>query len=596
MSGYFPDEFIDQIRSQTDIVEVIGQYVSLKKRGRNWFGLCPFHSERTPSFSVNPEMGIFKCYGCNKGGDVYTFLMEHEKLSFTQCVESLADHLGLKVPRTKKDRSEEGVTDRLVYANQFARDFYLRLLMEEEGRSALDYLKSRDLNEETIQEFGLGWAPTNREALKKAALGHGIAEETLLDAGLLSRSEETTESFDRFRGRIMIPILNPAGRTIAFGGRLLTEGEPKYLNTPETVLFHKGEVLFGLDKSRGAIRRDSRAVVVEGYMDLISLYCNGVRPVVAPMGTALTPAQALLLGRYAKEVFLLYDADKAGLRATFRGGDELLSAGLTVRVVTLPEGTDPDDFIRAEGRQAFEQLIGSAADFLDRKMEILTARTDLSITANRQRAADKLLESVARCRDNLVRNLYLKKVAEFIEAPQSVLAERLNRLIRAQTARKPRSVPMRDATTEGSTGKKAEGYLLALCLKRPDYVDKTLEQLGETPMTDPGYAEIFRALVEAKSGGMKNLIESIYEKLPETLQKLVGKLLSDGEKVEPANKVFNSCWRRIKIERIDKQLEDNRNKVEYLDNTGLMLEQMLLEKEKKQLQQGMNGAVWLSKS
>ena len=157
-------------------------------------------------------------------------------------------------------------------------------------------------------------------------------------------------------------------------------------------------------------------------------------------------------------------------------------------------------------------------------------------------------------------------------------------------------MPMRDATTEGSTGKKAEGYLLALCLKRPDYVDTTLEQLGETPMTDPGYAEIFRALVEAKSGGMKNLIESIYEKLPETLQKLVGKLLSDGEKVEPANKVFNSCWRRIKIERIDKQLEDNRNKVEYLDNTGLMLEQMLLEKEKKQLQQGMNGAVWLSKS
>ncbi len=596
MSGYFPDEFIDQIRSQTDIVEVIGQYVSLKKRGRNWFGLCPFHSERTPSFSVNPEMGIFKCYGCNKGGDVYTFLMEHEKLSFTQCVESLADRLGLKVPRTKKDRSEEGVADRLVYANQFARDFYGRLLMEEEGRPALDYLKSRGLDDQTIQDFGLGWAPVDRRVLKKAALDHGIAEETLLDVGLLSRSQKTTESFDCFRGRIMIPILNPAGRTIAFGGRLLAEGEPKYLNTQETVLFHKGEVLFGLDKSRGAIRRDSRAVVVEGYMDLISLYRNGVRPVVAPMGTALTPEQARLLGRYAKEVFLLYDADKAGLRATFRGGDELLSAGLTVRVVTLPEGTDPDDFIRAEGRQAFERLIGSAADFLDRKMEILTARTDLSVTANRQRAADKLLESVSRCRDSLVRNLYLKKVAEFIDAPQSVLAERLNRLIRAQTDRKPRPVPMRDTTTEGSTGTKAEGYLLALCLKRPEYVDKTLEQLGETPMSDPGYAEIFRALVEAKSGKRKNLIESIYEKLPETLQKLVGKLLSDGEKVEPANEVFNSCWRRIKIERIDKQLEDNRNKVEYLDNTELMHEQMLLEKEKKQLQLGMSGAAWLSKS
>ena len=243
MSRYFPDEFIDQIRSQTDIVEVIGQYVSLKKRGRNWFGLCPFHSERTPSFSVNPEMGIFKCYGCNKGGDVYTFLMEHEKLSFTQSVELLADRLGLKVPRREKASQEEDSTDRLVYANQFARDFFHRMLMEEQGRPALDYLKSRDLDEETIHLFELGWAPPDREVFKKAALEHGIDEETMLDVGLLSRSEESGESFGRFRGRVMIPILNPAGRTIGFGGRLLAEGEPKYLNTSDTVLFHKGEVI-----------------------------------------------------------------------------------------------------------------------------------------------------------------------------------------------------------------------------------------------------------------------------------------------------------------------------------------------------------------
>ena len=595
MSRYFPDEFIDQIRSQTDIVEVIGQYVSLKKRGRNWFGLCPFHSERTPSFSVNPEMGIFKCYGCNKGGDVYTFLIEHEKLSFTQSVELLADRLGLKVPRREKARQEEESTDKLVYANQFARDFYHRLLMEKQGRPALDYLKSRDLDEETIHLFELGWASPDREVLKKAALEHGIDEETLLDVGLLSRSEESGEIFDRFRGRIMIPILNPAGRTIGFGGRILAEGEPKYLNTSETLLFHKGEVLFGLDKSRGAIRRDSRAMVVEGYMDLISLYRHGFHSVVAPMGTALTPGQAVLLRRYAREVILLYDADKAGLRATFRGGDELLAAGLTVRVVTLPEAMDPDDFIRAKGRQAFEELIGSAADFLDRKMEILETRTDLGVTANRQRAADKLLESVARCRDNLVRNLYLKKVAEFIGAPQSVLAERLSRLMRTRTIRQPRV--MRESTgPESSTGEKAQRYLLALCLKHPEYVDSTIEKLGGTPLSVPEYVKIFQALVEAKSSGVKNLIESIYEKLPESLQKLVGELISEGEKVEPADEVFNSCWRRIKIEWIDKQLEDNRSKAEYLDDTELMHQQMSLEKEKKQLQQGMSGAVWLSKS
>jgi len=596
MSGYFPDDFIDQIRSQTDIVEVIGQYVGLKKRGRNWFGLCPFHSERTPSFSVNPEMGIFKCYGCNKGGDVYTFLMEHEKLSFAQCVQMLADRLGLKIPRRKKDRDREESTDRLVYANNFAREFYRELLAKSEGRPALEYLKARGLDEDTIQLFELGWAPAEYSVFKKAAMTHGIGEEDLLQAGLLSSSEETGESYDRFRGRIMIPILNPAGRTIGFGGRLLAEGEPKYLNSPETVLFHKGQVLFGLDKSRGAIRRDSRALVVEGYMDLISLYRHGVHPVVAPMGTALTPEQAILLGRYAREVFLLYDADRAGLRATFRGGDELLAAGLAVRVVTLPEGQDPDDFIRTNDRQAFDELISSAADFLDRKMEILQTRTDLEVTANRQQAADKLLESVARCRDDLVRNLYLKKVSEFIGAPQSVLAERLNRLRRSAAARQPRRPVPGRAAVEAGAGKKAERYLVALCLKYPEYVDKTLEQLGETPLSLPEYAKIFQALLEAKSAGVKNLVEAVYEKLPETLQPLVGSLLSEKEIVEPADEVFNSWWRRIKIDRINKQLETDRKKVDEEGGKSLMQENVLLEREKKRLQEELKGGRFTSKS
>jgi DNA primase len=595
MSGYFPDDFIDQIRSQTDIVEVVGQYVSLKKKGRNWFGLCPFHGERTPSFSVNPELNIFKCYGCGKGGDVYTFLMEYEKVTFAQSVELLADRLGLKIPRRKKEREQDDSYDRLVYANRFARDLYRGLLEKEQGRPALDYLEARGLDEETIQGFELGWAPVKRGALKKAALEHGITEETLLDAGLLYRSEESSETYERFRGRIMIPILNPAGTVIGFGGRLLADGEPKYLNTPDTRLFHKGEVLYGLEKTRGAIRRDSQALVVEGYMDLISLYRHGVHPVVAPMGTALTPQQAKLLGRYSKEVFLLYDADKAGLRATFRGGDELLAIGLTVRVATLPDGMDPDDFIKNKGRAAFDELIGSAVDFLDRKIEILETRTDLKIMANRQRAADKLLESVARCRDDLVKNLYLKKVSEFIGAPQSVLTERLARLMHSQTARRPRSVKGR-FVAGASTGKKAERYLLTLCLKHPEYTEKTVDRLGNTPFTLPELESIFGALLEAKSLGVKNLIEFIYNKLPETEQKQVGELLAEGDKVEPADEVFNSCWRRIKIEQVDKRLEDIRSRLGELGEKELMPEQMTLEKERKQLQQDLHGGMFAIKS
>ncbi|MEA2062386.1 MAG: DNA primase [Gemmatimonadota bacterium] len=594
MSGAFQDDFIDQIRSQADIVEVIGQYVSLKKRGRNWVGLCPFHNERTPSFSVNPEKGIYKCFGCGKGGDIYSFLMDHEKISFVQCVELLAGRLGLKVPRSKSDREEQDATGKLVYANQFARDWYKQQLTDESGSVARQYLESRGLDEETLDKFEFGWAPNAREGFKSVALQHGIAEATLIEAGLLSRAEESGATYDRFRGRIMIPILDPGARVIAFGGRILGEGEPKYLNSPETPVFHKGEVLFGLDKSRGAIRHDGRVVVVEGYMDLVSLYQGGIHPVVAPMGTALSPGQAMLLRRYAREVFLLYDADTAGLKATFRSGDELLAAGLTVRVITLPSaGMDPDDYIRAEGRQAFERLMNSAADFLDRKIEIITGKMNLEVTANRQRAADKLLETVVRCRDALVRSLYLKKVADFIEVPQSVLEERLRGLGGRSMARAPRSNAGTGVAAGSSAGEKAQRILLELCLREPDYVDRIVDKLGEEPFTVSDYGKIFRALAQLRSQGVRNLLEALYQELPEDLQKMVGMLRLEDRKEEPADEVFNSCWRRIKIERLDKQLENIRTSSVDLDNEGLMQEQISLERERKDLQQGLSGGTFL---
>ncbi|HUU30326.1 MAG TPA: DNA primase [archaeon] len=585
MGSFFPDDFIDQLRDQTNLVEIIGDYVALKKRGQNWVGLCPFHSERTPSFTVTPSKGFFKCFGCGKAGDVYAFLMEHQKLNFAQAVELLAGRLGISVPRGRYKQKEDETREKLFYSNQFAKEYYHSLLVsEDQGRRALEYLKKRGLNEEMIRKFELGWAPAGWESFKEGALGHGIEEDILLQAGLLSRSEAGGTTYDRFRERVIFPINDTQGRTVGFGGRVLDKGEPKYLNSPETPLFHKGEVLFGLDKTKGAISRESSAIVVEGYMDFLSLYANGLETMVAPLGTALTTEQARLLSRYAREAFLLYDADTAGLKATFRGGDELLEAGVAVRVITLPKGMDPDDFIRNEGRQAFGQLARNAADFLDRKIEILSARLNLEVVSEREKAAEKLLESVARCRDKLAKNLYLKKVSEFIGVPETILAERLASIRSQLSFQASRAQRFGRTETTAPGSKKSEYYLLALCVRYPDYIDLTVRHLGENPFCDPGWAAVFKALLSAKEKGARNLVEALYQSLPSGSFSLVGQLQTEDKKLEPPEQVFNSCWRQLKIGRLKKQMDEILVKLADTDDPELVKLQESLNKQKKQLQ------------
>jgi DNA primase len=592
MAAYLPDDFIDRLREQTDIVEVIGQYVSLKKRGKNWVGLCPFHSERTASFTVTHEKNFYKCFGCGAAGDVYTFLMEHQKLTFMQAVELLAERLGIQVPKIDISQKEDAEREKLFYANIFAAEYYHRLLVsEDEGRAALDYLMGRGLDHSLIENFQLGWAPRSRDSLKKTALQHGIEEQTLVDAGLLYPTEEGEESYDRFRARVLFPIRDIRGRTIGFGGRVLEEEhQPKYLNSPETALFHKGEILFGLDKARGTISRESKAIVVEGYMDLLSLHQHGLENVVAPLGTALTSDQARLLGRYAREVFLLYDADPAGLKATFRGGDELLGAGVNVRVITLPKGMDPDDFMRQKGLQAFHKLLEKASDFLDRKMEIISQRLDFEIVSEREKGAEKLLESVARCRNELVKNLYLKKSAEFIGVPETVMAERLNRISSRFVARAGKQLSP-EKLAGGRSLRKIEFYLLALCFHHPDYIEKTIVNLGDKPFRDKKIAQAFESLAEAAGKEVRNLIEALYGSLPESLYPLIGKLKEEKTNLEPHEKVFDWCWRNLKIEQIDLQIRENFIKYD-INDPELQRIQQSLRNEKLELQKNLAGAFW----
>ncbi len=323
-----PEETIEAIRAAIDIVEVVGEYVPLRRRGANWFGLCPFHEEKTPSFSVNPHLGIFKCFGCGRGGDVFAFIQQIEHVSFVEAVRMLAERAGIPLP----DGEEEADDPRpaLYHALRFAARFYFEQLTQSEaGQVARAYLKQRGIHPEAVRRFGLGYAPNAWDALLKAATEAGIRSEVLEQAGLVLPRKERGGYYDRFRHRLMFPIFSHTGRVVGFGGRLLEPDpeQPKYINTPETPVYHKGRILYGLYQARQALRTQEEAILVEGYTDVIALHQAGIEHVVATSGTALTPDQARLLARYVRRVVLLFDADAAGQQAALRSIELFLERG-----------------------------------------------------------------------------------------------------------------------------------------------------------------------------------------------------------------------------------------------------------------------------
>ncbi len=363
----FTPRFLDEIRARASLEGVVGRRVKLVRRGRELTGLCPFHQEKTPSFTVSDQKGFFHCFGCGAHGDVIGFVMRTEGLSFPEAVERLASEAGLELPRetpAERQRHETAVT--LGGVMEAAAVFFETQLKSELGRAARDYLQGRALTAETIARFRLGFAPPARGALKSALAKQGIGEALMMAAGLIIEPEGGAERYDRFRGRVMFPIRDARGRVVAFGGRILGPGEPKYLNSPETELFHKGAMLYGLDLAAAAARKVNRLIVVEGYMDVIALSQAGIAEAVAPLGTALTEMQLELLWRYAAQPVLCFDGDAAGQRAASRAVERALSrvkAGFSLRFATLPQGDDPDSLIGRGCRVAMEQVLDAAVPF-----------------------------------------------------------------------------------------------------------------------------------------------------------------------------------------------------------------------------------------
>jgi DNA primase len=454
--GTIPSETIEQIAAANDIVEVIGSYFPLKRAGANFKALCPFHQEKTPSFTVSPSRQTFHCFGCGAGGSVFRFVMDYEHTDFPSAVHKLAARVGITVVEARgaadEERQYEARRTLLKLHAEAAEWFHNNLIKREVGDAARKYLRARGITVETAKRWQLGYAPDEWDAFGSWARARGYAIGELIASGLVKMKDEgeptasqrsvsgvrtarATAGYDRFRGRMMFPIRNDVGEVIAFSGRLLKdeEGAAKYVNSPETPLFRKGNVLFGLDKSKRALIESNCAVVCEGQLDLISLFESGITNVVAPQGTAFTESQARILKRFVNEVVLCFDADTAGQKAAERSLDALLQNDLIVRVAEMPMGEDPDSLVRREGKEAFEKRIAEARDFFDYWIERETANVDLASFGAKIQLARRLAETVSHVRDPVMRGEVMTKVS----ARLGVAASDFQALVSKQKGREP---------------------------------------------------------------------------------------------------------------------------------------------------------------
>jgi DNA primase len=509
-------DLIEQIRDAGDIVALIGEHVELKRTGSDWRGPCPFHGGTHRNFSVVPKKQLYHCFVCHESGDVFTFWMKRFGLDYPSAVREIAAKVGIVVPDERQAGPDPH--EPLYSALAAAADWFARQLREhEEAAAAREYLVRRAIEDATRDEYQLGYAPYRGEAIRDALSALGISDEVQREVGLLVAREDGT-LVPRFRGRLIFPIADVRGRVVGFGGRVLGDGEPKYLNSPETPLFHKGALLYGLDRARGAIRTSSLAVLVEGYVDAIRLHTAGIQNVVAPLGTACTPEQAKVLRRYTKQVALCYDADLAGLRATFRAGDELLRQGASVSVVTLPPGEDPDTLVRAKGPEAFRALLEQALDLFDRKIQLLEKKGHFGSLEGRRKALDRLLPTIRAAADPITRELYIARAAERANVPRTVLEQEAGRLDARATPWPPaRGGPHAESQAARPLQEIPSERLLAhLMLLDPRWVARVRAELPADGFRHPLYREIAGALYAGAARPASVEAAALWERLAST--------------------------------------------------------------------------------
>lgn len=562
----YSDDIIEEVRMKNDIVDVISQYVKLTRRGSSYFGLCPFHNEKTPSFSVTPSKQMYYCFGCGAGGNVFNFVMEYENYSFGEALSHLADRAGVQLPRieySSEAREKAKQRETLLEINRQAAQYFYYQLRRESGQIGYRYLMDRGLSDETIRKFGLGYSDKFSDDLYKFLKGKGYGDDQLRDSGLFN-VDERHGMYDKFWNRVIFPIMDVNNRVIGFGGRVMGDGKPKYLNSPETKIFDKSRNLYGLNVARTS--RKPYLILCEGYMDVISMHQSGFTNAVASLGTSLTSGHASLLKRYTQEVLLLYDSDEAGVKAALRAIPILREAGINSRVVDLKPHKDPDEFIKTEGAEAFQQRLDQARDSFMFRVSVSEKDFPMEEPQGQNRFFERCARLLLELSDELERNLYIEAIVrQYHRYGISVedLRKRVNTLAMKGTPieqrQQPKTVEARQAQKKESAADKAQKLMLTWLVTYPGIFDTVEKYLSPGDFIVPLYHEVAEMLFEQHAQGDVNPARLLNSFTDSEEQREVASLFNATihlETMEEQERAFSDTLIRIKQESL---AEKNKN-------------------------------------
>lgn len=560
----FSSEFIEEVRQANDIVAVISEYVPLTRRGRNFWACCPFHNEKTASFSVAAEKGFFYCFGCHASGDVFKFIMMKENISFQEAVERLAERAHITLPAIEKSAEEvkrDQLLQRLYEINDMAGNFFHNCLTKTHyGEEGLAYFHRRHLSDETIQQFKLGFAPNSWNKLTDAFVKKGVSPKDLVLLGLAK--EKNGRYYDAFRRRVIFPIRDGRGRIVGFGGRVLDDSKPKYLNSPDTPIFNKRKLLFAMDAAHQAIYDEGKAVLVEGYMDVISCHNQGVRNVVASLGTAFTPEQARLLQRQAKELVLSYDMDGAGRQATRRAMEIVRGLGMRIRVASLPQGKDPDEYINSAGPEKFRKAINEAPNVLDYMLKRAMLQYDAATLEGKSSITAMVLPVVAAVDNRVVLDAFLQKMARALQIDENAVRSEFNRYVTAHPETGQQQVTIsKTVSTEnaaargGSPMAVAEENILRFLLEHPTAYSRIAQHVHPDFFADAKRRHIYECMRSVYGENQNNTKADLQEKLtPEEAQEIARIMVLQDVPVDEA--VLMDYVRRFRLQLLQKQYEE----------------------------------------
>ncbi|HAM81354.1 DNA primase [Ornithinibacillus bavariensis] len=558
MANQIPEELIEQVRTSNDIVDVIGEYVQLKKQGRNYFGLCPFHGEKTASFSVTQEKQIFHCFGCGKGGNVVTFLMEMENFSFFEAIKYLAERANIDLPvdATSRESPISSENQQILSAHEWLTKLFHHLIrFTKDGKAGYQYLQERGITDETIDTFQLGFAPNTKNFTATFLEKKGFHQQMLVKFGLLSRSSEDGSISDRFRGRVIFPIRNHLGKTIAFGARALQGGEPKYLNSPETELFQKGKILYNFDLAKKHIRKSNEVVLFEGYFDVISAYQSGVQNAVATMGTALTEIQAKLLKRYVDTVIICYDGDKAGIEATYRAAQLLEQVGCLVKIASIKDGLDPDSFIKEYGGDAFKrEVLEASQTFMSFYMQYKKKDFNLSLEGDRIQYVTEILQELAKIESPVEREFYIKELSNEYNITVESLQHEINQYRQKTGIQKDKREKDRYTNNVQKSSKllpafhNAERKLLSYMLQNQSIAERVQEEIGASFNIDEHKIIATYLYAFYEEGNTEDVSIFIERLVDEKIRKLVIELALDDAQSDISDKAVSDYIRIIQNE------------------------------------------------